>query len=120
MVVTGAAILIVVAIVAVCGYVVFKRTSATHAAPALAPSPSRPAPPRQVALPFQLVDADGLEADSAGNVCASDAASNQVLELKAGSDNPIALPFTGLKAPGGLAADGVTRSMWSTRTTGGY
>src|SRR6201999_2881269 len=82
------------------------RISATHAASTPGPSPNPPAPPGQVALPFQVVDADGLGVDGAGNVYVSDGGTNQVLELKAGSYNPIAVPFSGLKQPGGIAMDG--------------
>jgi len=50
----------------------------------------------------------GVAVDAAGNLYVSDAASNTVQELPAGSgpgSEPITLGFTGLNSPGGLALD---------------
>lgn len=100
--IAGAAILLILAVVAV--YLLFGRT--TQAATKPGPTPSLGARSGEVALPFEFVDTDGLEVDGAGTVYVSDAGTDRVWQLKAGADKPTVLPFTGLKEPGGLSVDG--------------
>ena len=43
--------------------------------------------------------------DSAGNVYVADVHNNRVVELPAGSESPVQLPFTSLNGPRGVAVD---------------
>jgi serine/threonine-protein kinase len=47
----------------------------------------------------------GVAVDAAGDVFAADAATNHILELPAGDNRPVTLPFTGLSSPTALAVD---------------
>ena len=103
--IAGAAAVVIVAILAVIGYLVFWPTSSGETASKKTGLPTAPAPPRQVVLPFTVLDPDEVAVDNTGAVYVADSGNNRVLKLPVGSNTPTALPFTGLNKPAGLAVD---------------
>jgi serine/threonine-protein kinase len=100
LVIAGAAV-VIVAIVAVIGYLVFERSA-----------PMQVTYSEQVALPFtSLNDPNSVAVDSSGTIYVSDShgtdstSNPRVLKLPAGSSSPTTLPLTGLNDPEDLAVD---------------
>src|ERR1700761_2149861 len=104
--IVGAAAVVIITILGLAGYFAFGRSSSGKAASAQTVTSSSPSPAAgPVVLPFTLADPEGVEVDRAGNVYVADSGGNRVLELPAGSNTPIELPFNGLNRPAGLAVD---------------
>ncbi|BCI85152.1 hypothetical protein NIIDMKKI_03580 [Mycobacterium kansasii] len=102
--IAGVAI-VLVAILAAVGHLGFFHTSSKEGAPSQAGRSTVPPAPKQVVLPFEVGDPDGVAVDGKGDVYVADSSNNRVLKLPAGSDRQSELPFTGLNRPAGLALD---------------
>lgn len=96
---------VLVAILAVVGHLGFFHTSSKEAAPSQAGPSTVPAAPKQVVLPLEVGDPDGVAVDHNGGVYLADLTNNRVLKLEAGSNTPSTLPFTDLNFPYGVAVD---------------
>jgi serine/threonine protein kinase, bacterial len=126
--VTGAAVILIAAILALAGYLLRPPSPASQPLTAEPAAPSgQPAPPTgrtvaptpvvgqtvapataagQTQLPFAgLTGASGLAVNGAGDVYVADAGNGRVLELAVGSSSPTTMSFTGLGNPSGVAVD---------------
>ncbi|KZS72797.1 hypothetical protein A4G29_10760 [Mycobacterium kansasii] len=96
---------VLVAILAAVGHLGFFHTSSKEAAPSQAGPSTVPAAPKQVVLPVEVGDPDGVAVDRNGGVYLTDLNNNRVLKPEAGSNTPSTLPFTDLNFPYGVAVD---------------